>query len=160
MLFGDTFERSIRVIDQTGNILSYFDTNNGYLHDWYSRFDHDGNLILTGQFGNGIYLQHSYGWYRGFLEKLSLSSILSVENEPIEIYENELTLYPNPTSDLLQIQLKNQQFDRAVLYDLSGKKIKESDINRMSLHNLNTGLYFVKVHTTSGNVITSKVIKR
>ncbi|QOW10364.1 T9SS type A sorting domain-containing protein [Kaistella flava (ex Peng et al. 2021)] len=69
------------------------------------------------------------------------------------------TLYPNPTSDVLNIETK-QDISKIEIYDLSGRLLKTSGRKdkQISVSNLNKGMYLIKLHTESG-VINSKFIK-
>jgi len=160
ILFGTSFENSIRVIDQNGAIINYFNTK-GFLHKWYSKFDNNGNLIMVGQFGNKISTFNEYSWSRGFISNYgTLNNILSVEGVGNDIIESEVIIYPNPTSDILNIKLRNQDIKKVILYSISGKLLKEFDKNIIDLKNINTGVYLIKIFTNSNNIINSKIIKK
>lgn len=158
ILFGTSFENSIRVIDQNGDIISYFNTK-GFLHDWYSKFDNQGNLIMVGEFGNKIFTFNQYSWYRGFIHNYGiLNNILSIE-EVSNNMENEVIIYPNPTSDILNIEVRNQKIKKVILYSISGKLLKEFDKNIIDLKSIKSGLYLIKIFTVSNKIINSKIIK-
>lgn len=159
ILFGTSFENSIRVINQDGEIIDYF-TTKGFLHEWYSQFDNQGNLIMVGQFGDRIYTFNEYGWFRGFIHNYgALNNILSVDDIAVDNIENDFTLYPNPTSDILNINIQNQNIEKIILYDISGKKLKVYDNSSLDLKEFKTGLYIIKIHIESRKILTSKVIK-
>lgn len=69
------------------------------------------------------------------------------------------TLYPNPTSDLLNIETK-QNISKIEVYDLSGRLVKSAagKEKQISVSNLNKGMYLIKMHTENG-IINSKFIK-
>ena len=159
MLLGTSFENSVRVINQKGEIIDYFKTK-GFLHNWYSQLDNQGNLIMVGQFGDRIYTFNEYSWFRGFIHNYgTLNNILSVDDITIDNVEDDFTLYPNPTSDILNINIQNQNIEKIILYDISGKKLKVFDKSSIDLMEFKTGLYIIKIHTETRKVLTSKVIK-
>jgi hypothetical protein len=159
ILFGTNFENSVRVINQDGEIINYF-TTKGFLHDWYSQFDNQGNLIMVGQFGDRIHTFNEYGWFRGFIHNYgNLNSILDVDDIAIDTVENELTIYPNPTSDILKINIQNHNVKKIILYDITGKKLKVYDQSSIDLKEFKPGLYIIEIHTETRKVLTSKVIK-
>jgi len=80
MLLGTSFENSIRIIDQNGNSIKYFKSQ-GFLHDWYSKFDKEENLVMVGQWGNRIYTFNEYGWYRGFIHKYKVFDNIISESD-------------------------------------------------------------------------------
>ena len=67
-------------------------------------------------------------------------------------------IYPNPTTSLLTIAMDD--FSRAEVYDLMGRRIKQSQQPTLDLHGLPQGIYEVKVFDNTGNSIIRKVIKQ
>lgn len=75
-----------------------------------------------------------------------------------ETCENEnLALYPNPTTGLLTIAMDD--FSHAEVYDLMGRKIKQSQRPIIDLQNVPQGIFVVKVFDRTGNSRIRKVIK-
>ncbi|AUC16186.1 hypothetical protein BTO06_13895 [Tenacibaculum sp. SZ-18] len=89
------------------------------------------------------------------------TAVLSVDDF---IDNQEVTVYPNPTSDLLNI--KNSTFiNTAILYDLAGKVYyKSNNINNttheFSIQNLPSGLYLLQIEDEFKNKINKKIIKQ
>jgi len=73
----------------------------------------------------------------------------------------EISLYPNPVEDLLNIALPSQvALDNAKLFDITGKLVLESaQQNTIDMSNLSDGVYILKLKTDKGE-LTKKVIKR
>lgn len=71
--------------------------------------------------------------------------------------DNEALLYPNPTTGLLTITMDD--FSHAEVYDLMGRRIKQSQQPTLDIHALPQGIYVVKVFNNTGNIIIRKVIK-
>lgn len=72
-----------------------------------------------------------------------------------------LLVYPNPTSDMLYLQSR-QEILNVTLYDLSGKKIPvdlDSANNSIDISNLTTGFYLLQIEL-AGYTVTKTVIKR
>ena len=75
---------------------------------------------------------------------------------------DNLLIYPNPTNNIVNIDLKNDKFSIAV-YDQAGKKLIEKNSStgeiKIDFSNLNSGIYFLKVN---GDKIsfTEKVVKQ
>ena len=69
------------------------------------------------------------------------------------------TLYPNPTSDVLNIETQ-QKISKIEIYDLSGKLLKTADgkNKQVSVSQLNKGMYVIRIYTENG-VVNSKFIK-
>lgn len=76
-----------------------------------------------------------------------------------EIKNNELTVYPNPATDLLGIK-SNIKVDQVTVYDISGKKINVSLFdNKVDVRNLPSGAYIISIETKEGKT-TKKFIKK
>lgn len=85
-------------------------------------------------------------------------------NEPDVIAEQEsefVTVYPNPASDQLNLQLPEScQHFICYLYDSQGRLVlQQEDATMLNLSTLTTGWYEVKVQGDSG-VFTQKFVKR
>ncbi len=73
--------------------------------------------------------------------------------------ENNVTTYPNPTSNIFTIKLKNDILKSAIIYNQLGQQVKEIITNKVDISNLSDGIYFVKINSQSGKTATKKVIK-
>ena len=69
------------------------------------------------------------------------------------------TFYPNPTSDILNIETQ-QKISRIEIFDMSGKLLKTADgkDKKVSVLNLNKGMYLIRLYTENG-AVNSKFIK-
>ena len=73
-----------------------------------------------------------------------------------------LTVFPNPASDILQLQLKNQVAEAQVqLYDLSGREVKRIQLTEMQttldISDLAAGMYNLRIEGVAGSL---KIIKK
>ncbi|RZJ31638.1 MAG: T9SS type A sorting domain-containing protein, partial [Chryseobacterium sp.] len=70
------------------------------------------------------------------------------------------TLYPNPTSDVLNIETK-QTISKIEIFDLSGKLLKSESgkDKKINVSQLAKGMYLIKLYTENG-VVPSKFIKK
>jgi type IX secretion system substrate protein len=93
--------------------------------------------------------------------------IVSVEDEP-EAERNEVSLFPNPCSLTLHIDLSHLKFlpEQIAVIDLSGRTLKVQEINKngqqtlsVNTDDLSPGIYFLKI-TANGKEITKKFIKQ
>lgn len=78
-----------------------------------------------------------------------------------------MTAYPNPTVDVLNLVVVNDELDNLSynLYDMTGKIIsKNSKITTsetsVSMHELNQGIYFLAVDKNNKTIKTFKIIKK
>ncbi|QRM89976.1 T9SS type A sorting domain-containing protein [Lacinutrix sp. WUR7] len=84
---------------------------------------------------------------------------------------NEISVYPNPFNNNINIKLPNSLSNNSIsveLYDISGRLITKLEnkhainntINVSSLDNLSSGAYFLKImDNTSNNTVIRKIIK-
>lgn len=70
-----------------------------------------------------------------------------------------IMLYPNPTSDFLNIQ-SQEKINGAEIYDISGKLILKSNVQdkKINVNSLQKGTYLIKLYTEKG-IVNSKFIK-
>lgn len=102
-------------------------------------------LIITSESGD----QAIYG-----------DQLLAVNDEKLV----DVGLYPNPVSNIITISSPNIEILSIHIYNLEGKRISSfermgQDINEVSLANLNSGLYLLKIFFDGGQV-TKKIIKK
>jgi hypothetical protein len=77
----------------------------------------------------------------------------AILNSP-EITENSLTIYPNPTKDILNVSFGNGQISPIYVYNQLGQLITTSVTDIIDLSPFNAGVYFI-----SSPSYTSKVYK-
>ena len=81
------------------------------------------------------------------------------------IFKTNLNLFPNPASDILNINLSNANFKNSniVVYNLSGMEVIKSIMNgasaQLNIETLGSGVYFVKVSNENGFSKTVKFVK-
>lgn len=79
---------------------------------------------------------------------------LSVRDSELE---NQITIYPNPTSNYIKI-LTTNKIKSVEIFDISGKKVKHVlNSNEISVNQIQAGIYIVKVFTDKGKV-TKKIV--
>lgn len=69
----------------------------------------------------------------------------------------EVDLYPNPTTDMLNIKVEG--FQKAELMDMSGRSIATTTEPRIDMSRLSAGAYFVRV-VTSSNAVVKRVVRK
>ena len=93
-------------------------------------------------------------------------NIILTDLPSIVLNELGFTIYPNPAKEELLIETENKlPIQQIELYDLSGRRQQiwegKSGENkyRLSLENLQTGLYFIVLRLKNGERITKKLLK-
>lgn len=72
---------------------------------------------------------------------------------------SDVTVYPNPTTGILNFSSKSEVQNVSV-FDLSGRKISEFNSSQINISALPKGIYLVKISTKDGKTITKKVVKK
>ncbi|WP_298900968.1 zinc-dependent metalloprotease [uncultured Psychroserpens sp.] len=91
--------------------------------------------------------------------------VVSIDRETIEnSISDEIKLYPNPTKGWLTVDLSNikEVIDLVTVYNLQGAKVKSekpTSSNTIDISDLQSGMYFVKIETSTGKSNTQKIIK-
>lgn len=93
----------------------------------------------------------------------TISTSFLATNEIKQEKAKTLLLYPNPTSDFVNIESKDGVFNTVQVLDMNGKLLKtvkpNSDKVQFSVEEFTSGIYLVKVQTDKG-MMTSKIIKK
>lgn len=88
---------------------------------------------------------------KGFIElepNLDFCEILNAYSNPIE--KSNLTLFPNPAFDFIDVNISNSEPKKIQIFNLSGQQLKPKiDENRISLEGLESGIYVIKIITDS-----------
>jgi CubicO group peptidase (beta-lactamase class C family) len=122
-----------------------------------------GISVLTNGEGNAIYIIDELYNYAltlnpatGFIPDCITLSIAEVN--PTQENEILITVYPNPTNGLVNIEIQNQTIENIKLYDLQGRLIKETSESQFDLSNYSNGTYFIRAQTEKG-FFSYKLIK-
>ncbi len=74
----------------------------------------------------------------------------------------EISIYPNPAKDYIQINTDNLNIETCEIVDINGKTIKHQTINtskfKIKIADLPKGIYFLKFNTNNG-IITKRIVK-
>ena len=76
----------------------------------------------------------------------------------------KISVYPNPTDNLLNILSPGAGIDGVVIYDLRGRKVEEVSLNgersyAVDMSALGSAMYYITISTENGS-ITKRVIKQ
>ncbi|SDW84457.1 T9SS type A sorting domain-containing protein [Aequorivita viscosa] len=72
-----------------------------------------------------------------------------------------LTIYPNPTSDVLNVALKNTVTTHITVYSLTGSKVVAAEsVIQLDISNLDSGVYMVRVQDDANAVYFKRIVKR
>lgn len=119
----------------------------------YSIFMHPDNRITIG----GIFSYYNNSVSSSCLITLYGDSVLSNESF---VNQNDVSLWPNPTQNTLNINNSNNSIKAISIYNFEGKLIYENTNNNttIDISNFASGLYLAKIITEEGE-FTKKFIK-
>ena len=125
------------------------------LHWAYSIGGKDGESYFEVYDWNGGLIYATNG--RPFVGELCrfTSDCLAVTNENVE---NALSLYPNPVSN--QLTLEGVEVAQVEVFNAMGQTVGQYHQNEISFSGLASGVYFLRVTSTEGQVFFEKVIKK
>lgn len=138
------------VVDKTANNVEYF-VNNVSVGTAPLGANKDVNLIdfTFDDYGTGFYV-----------DNIVTADMSNLAVTDVEAKTTELSIYPNPSSDFVNVKTK-EKVNSIEVFDLSGKLILKdvSGNNQLNIKSLEIGSYLVKVNTDK-NSFTKKFIKK
>ncbi|MEP5255576.1 MAG: T9SS type A sorting domain-containing protein [Winogradskyella arenosi] len=75
------------------------------------------------------------------------------------IAENQVKLYPNPASSVLNIEM-TQDYKQATIYSVLGKEVLSTQNKNINISGLSNGVFLIKIEDENGNVSTKRFIKQ
>ncbi len=140
----------------SGEIMA-LDTNNG------------NQMLVSISFGVNIstFGQNPSGDV--FCADLSNGSIFKISTNVVNINENNISnaikIIPNPTHSAFKINLSDNTLliDNVAIYNTLGKKVFNNNVSEgfnepISVANLNSGMYFVKIHFNDNSSVIKKLV--
>ncbi|WP_299675471.1 T9SS type A sorting domain-containing protein [uncultured Dokdonia sp.] len=111
----------------------------------------DGTTVAIGapsNDGNGVNAGH--------VRVFNLSDVLSTE----EVLQSQFSIYPNPTSTSVTIQIdQNNILEKVTIYNNLGQLIKTSIETTIDTSNLSKGMYILELTTNQGKASKKLIIE-
>ena len=79
--------------------------------------------------------------------------------DDVDLVKNQIKLYPNPTSSILNIEMKSN-LKQATIYNVLGAEVLNTSTKSINTSNLKSGMYLLKIEDENGSVSTKRFIKR
>lgn len=96
------------------------------------------------------------GFRSGYVKVYDLSALLSSDS----FVQAHFTVYPNPVSEVLNIEVHQALvLQKVIIYNNLGQQVKATDKNSIDVSSLSKGVYFVEVHTNSGKATKKVIVK-
>ena len=121
VLINTPWDNVVKVVDKNAQLIRSFKLPSALSYT-NSAKDSKNSLILTGKNGDRIYTYSEYSWWRGFLHKYDiLDMMLGIDDFDKNVFRDDLSIYPNPSTSIVNITADNEDIVKLKLYDLSGK---------------------------------------
>ena len=113
--------------------------------------------VLDSFYNSNINASTTIDYFSGFAAGMELFMFSTLSIDDFELL-NGLSVYPNPTSNYINIE-SNLELNKVSLYDSLGKMVLESlQTKLVDVSQLSSGLYFVNVYTEDGKRAVKKII--
>ena len=90
---------------------------------------------------------------------IARNSTITLGNQNFDL-ENAITIYPNPSSDVLHIQMPSTTpLEKVIVYNNLGQKVMENSSLDFSVNSLATGVHYIDIQTAEGT-FHKKFIKK
>lgn len=110
-----------------------------------------------------LLLVGDYGQSDVFIDKVTISKVEDQSGEDPTGFEDidngQIKVYPNPASEFVTINGVSDLID-AELIDLSGRVLKKYSSNRISLFDINEGIYLLRINAATKVQMTKIIVKK
>ncbi len=91
-----------------------------------------------------------------FREPVTLTESLSAD----ETLPTSASIFPNPTSDFINVRTQNLKTEKILIHDGSGRLVYKGTENQINVSSFPQGLYIITVFTVEGSTKSFKFIKK
>ncbi len=157
------YDGPTEVLGVIGQPASLYQSLSGtdYSFTWFKNLDENMNIATENLFFNEV-KSENYATYT--VEAFTYKKIgnklmqLSLFREPITLTDKlgvedpskSIKIFPNPTSDFINILATNKSIEKVLIYDLSGKQIMSTTATRINVARLPSGVYTLNIKTENG----------
>lgn len=112
------------------------------------------------------------GYFNGAIDDLKIYNFALSDAQVTNLFTNnsllssqnfnqnnlEVSLYPNPTNNVLNIEMTND-VKSIEIYNIQGQKVKVANQKQINVSDLANGMYMIKIQDTENAVSTKKFLK-
>lgn len=129
------------------------DQNNGFYQHLNAAGDFNNNGKIEVVLGQPVESGYTLYFYEN-----TLVPVVGTD----EVQDNNISIYPNPTAEIIQIESKNTEIKLIELYNSSGKLLIEvprlKETTTVNMKGFSNGTYILKLRSVEGREIESKKI--
>jgi len=125
----------------------------------YSTFNNTGPVLriqLWESASIGCIASNAFGCQDTFIY------VIQVDPNSIHTIDPNFSLFPNPTSEFLNIETENSQTNHYIIQSIDGKMMIRGQLhperNTISVTGLQSGVYFISIVDQQGNLIRKKFV--
>jgi len=117
--------------------------------------DTDPNSTDTGMMGINARSEFFTITTAGAIDEFS-ENVLSAEANALQ--DAEVSVFPNPASDYINISVNNAVIQNIELFDITGKLVNTYQSKTINIRHLNSGIYLLKIELEN-TTVTKRLIK-
>lgn len=152
-------ERGFVCMGGNGGLLGDLWQYNPYTDSWSAKADYGGSsrknaisFTLNGKayVGTG----KGYSGKKASMHEYTPGSVLGINDAEIDI-----AVYPNPSSDYLNLSYEDAEIHTVELYAISGRKVFEAkQVKRINVQEYQSGIYILVAKQTNGTIVAKQNI--
>lgn len=152
---------TLMIDSSLSNISSSFNISGVAVDDMNTGKNQLRNKTLNNYNLNSTKFLNVYSSDSSIISTYSLSVLLNNTTSIEEVTMNQINIYPNPTSDLISIDI-NQRYNKIEikLINLNGQVQMKSETNKIDISLLNSGIYYLYITLDNNKTIIQKIIKK
>ena len=114
--------------------------------------------VINADLSDGNGTQDYYGQTNPANNEFLFESLSVIDNEFSEL---ELSLFPNPARDIVEVRSENNLLNKVEIYSISGQLIKavETGFDNISIEDLEAAVYIVKIYGDETKNKTLRLVK-
>lgn len=165
-------DRTLYTIDASGNRTKRTDIYDGTSYE--VNYVYDTNSLMSNfahpfKEKTGLdYIVEDYPYYNKILSANNGGTSLTTYNydsalilgiEDFKIVDNNIKVFPNPTSGNITIESLKSIIKNVEIYNALGRKVFYTQETHFNIDNLSTGVYFMKMTSNDDAVYTRKIVR-
>lgn len=160
-------ERGYNWVEEDIPYLEYRKANlwiHEYGHTWNASHINDPSNMMYSSISSLDNMQVHAWTYNSIIGHKNSRSCLSdgacstLSTNNIAANVQDVKVFPNPTTDILNIKTK-ARLKKIEVYNNLGQKILETNQNKINIHNFSNGIFLLKIHGSGGEIALKKIIK-